>query len=74
MNCEIGWTCSGSDEDRQLVRFFPNVRKTDLLDNYEAAAAADDADDDVDGDDNDAKLTRTHQRSGSRQNLVGSQN
>ena len=65
MNCEIGWTCS--DEDRQLVRFFPNVRKTDLLDNYEAAAVADD-------DDNAAKLTRTHQRSGSRQNLVGSQN
>ena len=54
MNCEIGWTCSGSDEDRQLVRFFPNVRKTDLLDNYEAAAAADDADDDADDDDNDA--------------------
>ena len=72
MNCEIGWTCSGSDEDRQLVRFFPNVRKTDLLDNYEAAAAADDAD--ADDDANDAKLTRTHQRSGSRQNLVGSQN
>ena len=72
MNCEIGWTCS---EDRQLVRFFPNVRKTDLLDNYEATAVDDaDVDDDDDVGVGDGKLTRTHQRSRSRQNLVGSQN
>jgi len=46
MNCEIGWTCS---QDRQLVRFFSNVRKTDLLDNYEAAADANVGVDDDDG-------------------------